>query len=1013
MKQKDEVIFVGREDELQQLMTFAQNAFAGAPGVAFVTGEAGIGKTFLVEEFFRQLRKEYENVVIASGQCTIQSASYLPFQVILEDLLESQKKIKVSGKKLRQVTEVVVDTIWNVGPELIGVFGIPIKVLQTIADKLGLRGKKSAVNFEIPKDLDKIKIFGWYTKVMKDISAQFPLVLFLDDLHWADDSSLNLLLHLGRELDTQRLLVIGTYRPHEAAPDSMLIHIKTTLGRYGAREFPLDPSQINPEYAKKTQQFVHDYLLAKYNTTFSETFEQLLADRTEGNALFLTEILKNLEEKGHIDNRSFVIPQLTTVIKHQDDLPEKIENVLSERLNRLERSLREILDFASVEGDEFTVQVIAKVRQLDEWTLIDELAEKLMKIHQLIEEEGDKSLPNGNYVDEFAFKHNLIREYVYGQLPQSKKRRIHIKIAECLEHLYEPAKDEIASKLAVHFYHAHVPDKAVHYCLKAAQDANRKYGVSEALYFGKIGLEALKLQASTLPEEKYTENKIQFLLELAKAEEFGGKREEGQDHIQQGISYLEDNLSLFDIVSNELCAASYAQLGKLYSKKGITNAQEAKEYLEKALDIYEQLDSKKNMAEILCQLGDVYPHIPPSEKEKTLASKAIEALERSVSLAKDIQDNEIQSRCLSLLTYKYKEKNFSHAEKCAEQALELSKVSDKPLNYSEIKALNAKAGVCRGYGKLKTGIQYLKKAIKIATQKGDTFLEADSLSDLGLDYSRYITLQEEAQNILERSIKIREEIGVQKYVPLSNLGCIYARQGKWKDAEKLFKQAIKESTGRLQSLYRYYIGWIFMLQGYYVQAEEKFLYRLKTSEKYYYSDLLACTKLALNYALMGNNTQCETYIKKAQRLFEKETRPRVKGEYFYEIAEIYRILGKFEPAKTACQESIEWFLSNAEDAEDLLYIAEARLIMGKIQVDMGKYQKAITCLDKVKVAFEICSHYALGETLLYLGKAHQGLGGTVLINQAKDYITNAIHEFQRLKLQHKEQEAKEVLNMLS
>ncbi len=123
------------------------------------------------------------DIVIASGQCTIESASYLPFQSILEDLLDSKKQIKVTGEKLRLGVDVVVDTIWDVGPDMIGVFGIPIKGVQKLVDKLGLRGKKSFSETIIPKDLSQVQIFGWYTKIMKDISAQFPLVLFLDDLH--------------------------------------------------------------------------------------------------------------------------------------------------------------------------------------------------------------------------------------------------------------------------------------------------------------------------------------------------------------------------------------------------------------------------------------------------------------------------------------------------------------------------------------------------------------------------------------------------------------------------------------------------------------------------------------------------------------------------------------------------------------------------------------------------------------------------------------------------------------
>jgi predicted ATPase len=305
-------------------------------------------------------------------------------------------------------------------------------------------------------------------------------------------------------------------------------------------------------------------LLARYQTNFSDHFEHLLMTRTEGNALFLAEILKNMEEKGQIveTGRRPVSTgwQLTTAIDHLTDLPDKVEAVIRERVNRLEKALREILKYASVEGDEFISQVIAKVRYIAEDALLDDLNDKLLKIHQLIYEQGGKSLSNGSRIYEFVFRHNLIREYVYANLPASKRERIHAQIGECLERLYAPNPEEIATELAVHFFQGHVQDKAVYYCLKAAQAANTRYGAAEAVRFAKMELAALEERPTA---QDYTENKVRLLLALARAEEIGGDPQEEKDHIQAGIVYLEDNLTLLESVPEELRAEIYFQLGKL------------------------------------------------------------------------------------------------------------------------------------------------------------------------------------------------------------------------------------------------------------------------------------------------------------------------------------------------------------------------------------------------------------------------------------------------------------------
>jgi len=658
--------FVGRDAEIGQLLSLAHEAFAGHANMVFLSGEAGSGKTSLVHEFFRRLRAEQDGVVIASGLCTLRSASYLPFQGILESLLSSRETRRLTSQQLRHVAEVVIDTIWKVGPDLIGVFGVPIKTLQTIIEHLGLRGKRSASDLAIPRDLDQTKIFGWYAKVMKDIAAHFPLVLFLDDLHWADDSSLNLLLHLGRELEHDPLLLLGTYRPHDTDPNALLLKVKHTLGRYGAREISLDRSDNKPEEAATILAFVHTYLVQKYGTHFSDRFERALADRTEGNALFLTELLNNMEDNGSLVHESSGWT-LRSTIRQRDDLPDKIENVLAERIARLEQHLREILEFASVEGDEFTVQVLAAIRQEDEWRLLDALTDQLMAIHRLIREEGEKSLPNGEVLDEFSFRHNLIREYVYDRFPQAKKRRVHARIGERLEQLYHDTREAIAPALARHFFYAHRVDKAVQYCLIAAQDANRRVGASEALRFSEMGLEALEHRA---PDQQDAQQKMLLLIEAARAEEMGGDQQEDRDHLAAGIALLEEHLEVLPGLPAAIQAACYGQLGRLYRLQGGAGYTKAAAYLEQSLRLYDDMRETRMMAEVLYFLGILYRWIPsPTPAERSPVHRAMQALTKSLTLAKELGETNLQALALSQLAWRYaKDNDFSAAEQSALQA---------------------------------------------------------------------------------------------------------------------------------------------------------------------------------------------------------------------------------------------------------------------------------------------------------------------------------------------------------
>ena len=1025
-------MFAGRESELQELTAYAREALAGKAGVLFISGEAGMGKTTLVAELLRRLTVEYPNLITLSKKCTLEGASYLPFRGILEDLLERRGEVKISGEVARRgdkVKDTVIDVIKNVGSDVLSVFlpqtvaGITEKGMLSVFGQLFSKRQKDLGGLVAPKDLEQIQVFGWYTRVMKNIADKFPLALFIDDLHWADTSSLNLLLHLGRELEGSRILVIGTYRSHDVAPNALLAQITAKLGRYGAKAFSLDVSQEQPSAQQRAAQFVRDYLTSRYQTNFSDRFERLLTDRTEGNALFLTELLKNMEEKGEIQPHPQPLSdaargegggawRLTAQISDLADLPERVEQTIKERVDRVtqfSKTLAEILECASVEGDDFIAQVIAKVKERDDMQLLEDLTEQLMTAHQLIYERGGKSLANGSRIHEFAFKHNLIREYVYQRLPKTKRELLHVKIGDCLERLYAPNADEIAAQLAVHFYHGYVPEKAVVYGLKAAQDANARYGAAEAVRFAKMGLEALETRKAALPPNEYAETKVRLLLELAKAEENGGDPQEEKDHIQAGIDYLEENLALANNVSEIIQAEIFTQLGKLCDLKGIAKKIEAKEYLEKALSLYEKLNDKQNIAEVLYQLGNVYPSVITLENDLTPDDKGRESVKKSLAIAEQLQSYNLQSKCLSRLAFQYADNDVSFAEQCALKALELLKHFSQPNPHQEVKALLAISRVHEEHYHLKTALQVLQKALELARQVGDVVLEITVLEAIGNKSNIYCSLQNEAREIREQVLSLKEKLGITG--DTTQLGGMLAKYGEWKKAKEYHQKAMQERHATSSPFRVGWFGVFYMMQGNYAQAEGLLLKRVELNNQYRRPDIVGHTRIAQNYALWGKYNECKKHVEIAKNLLTLCS-PHRQTWFLREISDVYRLCGEYEIGKSVCQQALDWFISNAEDFENAVSFNEARLNMGKILVDMGEHQDAIEYLEKARTAFEICGHYALGETLLYLGKAHVGLGGVILRRQGKEYVTQALAEFERLDLAHKASEAREILKTL-
>ena len=240
--------FIGRKAQLHLLDDFLKKAAGGQSQVAFISGEAGVGKSALVEEFIRSRADADPTLITALGECNAQTGSgdpYLPFRQVLTSLTTETEEKKSAAEisraksttRMKEFARISSQILIKVGPDLIGIFvpaaGLLTRIATEVAINRGLisdqAGKKTGKEpAKINPALDQEKIFEQYAAVLKALSEDHTLILVLDDLQWADGGSLNLLFHLARDLKNSRILLLGTYRPDDVA-----------LGRDGARH-PLE-----------------------------------------------------------------------------------------------------------------------------------------------------------------------------------------------------------------------------------------------------------------------------------------------------------------------------------------------------------------------------------------------------------------------------------------------------------------------------------------------------------------------------------------------------------------------------------------------------------------------------------------------------------------------------------------------------------------------------------------------------------------------------------------------------
>lgn len=519
-------LFVAREQELTQLDSFLNLALTGRGRVAFVVGEAGSGKTALVQEFARRAQDAHPHLIIAGGNCNAFSGigdPYLPFREILALLtgdVEARSGVGViSQAHARRLAELVpysIQALVEAGPDLIDVF-IAGKPLVTRAagvahvDAARVAGLKALLARQAAEQgsvgLKQQGIFVQYIQVLRALSRRWPLVLLLDDLQWADAASISMLFHFGRQLRDQRLLVVGIYRPDDVA-----------LGREEGRhplgpvvnELQADFGQIHVDLEQAEEKHFIEALLDSEPNRLGSEFRHALWRQTGGHALFAVEMLRGLQERGALiqDEQGH---WLEGAALDWETLPARVEGVIGERLGRLPTLLQEALQVASVEGEVFTAEVVAQVQMLDERDLVRRLSGELSKQHHLVREQGSQRL-GSQRLSYYRFRHNLFQKYLYNNLDPAERIYLHEGVGQTLVALYQNQPEEMAAiavQLAYHFQAAGLVAKAVDYLHQAGKRAVRLSANQEAIAHFTKALALLETLPRT-PERSQQELPLQL-----------------------------------------------------------------------------------------------------------------------------------------------------------------------------------------------------------------------------------------------------------------------------------------------------------------------------------------------------------------------------------------------------------------------------------------------------------------------------------------------------------------------
>lgn len=498
---------VGREPELAALASALEDALAGHGRAIFVTGEAGRGKSSLLAEFSRRALAAHPEVVVVVGHCDAFTGAgdpLLPFRDALETLtgdIEARWQAGTMDRdlavRLWDLMPRAVETVARHGPELLEGFLRRGPLLDRLAQREpGGRLEALLSGVSVAPRADQVALFDAYTRVLRAVAAENPVVLVVEDLHWADASSVGLLFHLTRRLAGTRVLLVGTLRDQEVAGDDGSRALQRLLAEL---ERALGSARLDLDAAAAGREFV-DALLDSEPNRLDEGFRDRLARLTQGLPLFVVELLEEMKTSGGLVRDGSGAWTASAAIAW-NALPARVEGVIRSRLERMDRELVEALQVGSVEGATFTAEVAARALGADPRRLARRLGAEAERVHQLLAG-VEIARVGGNRLTRFRFRHDLFQRYLYAGLSGMDRAMLHEEVGKALEELYASDTGVVAVELARHFEAAGLGERAAGYLLAAGRQAAALYAFDEAAVHSRRALGLLGGLAATPENER-------------------------------------------------------------------------------------------------------------------------------------------------------------------------------------------------------------------------------------------------------------------------------------------------------------------------------------------------------------------------------------------------------------------------------------------------------------------------------------------------------------------------------
>jgi len=753
-----EPVLVGREQELTQLENYLELASKGRGSTVFISGEAGAGKTKLAAEFLNIARKQ--GATVLSGWCLSNTAvPYFPFFEAFNAYFTREETGEAAN----------ITTLLR-GPSQV--------------DDLG---KLQMYSPQVWKD----QTFAAVTRTLLSISATETVVLFIDDLHWADSASLALIHYIARAILNEKVLIVATFRREEITDDTEgKPHPLTETLRLMRREDLISEVKVECLNQKSISELAENMLGGQPESELA----QRLSEESQGNPLFVVESLRMLHERKEIvqDNDKW---RLTS---RKLGIPAKIKDIILQRLSCLIHEQRKMVEVASVIGEKFDANLLASVLNQDLSEVI-EILDRIGQTTSLFHCEGDF----------YQFDHSRTRDAVYEELSPALKRVYHAKVATKLVRISKNGKLPYG-ELAYHYAQAGENENAVKYALTAGEDALRRWSNAEAIKHLTYVMQIVGEDPNRVADRENTLEKlgdsyyansmfkdaIAIFENIAKTSSNGALKVRVFRKAMEAVFQYGDMTRLMELAkeAEPFAAADRLENARILGSKGRSfalqgNYPAAIENWEKALQVFEEEYSLWDVAWALIGTGGQHAIYALTEQQK---KKGLAESLRSIAIFQDIEDSRWLMEAYFVLGLAFSLCLLDHeALDIFAKAIE---IDEKMKMGDYLRQVYTHATAARSYwisDDYESALACSLKALEIAKKTDSAVAHAMVYSNLTLEYAILGDMNRSTE-FFEKLMKFPPEILIHRFVEIDFPKPVFlAANNQWDESNQIFEETIE------------------------------------------------------------------------------------------------------------------------------------------------------------------------------------------------------------------------------